>query len=62
MKIMKFVNNIIYFIFCDNYVHDYFICDRAGGIEITFEKLSDKIYNVINPVRDNNHIISKLYF
>ena len=62
MKILKFVNNIIYFIFCNNYANDYFICDRAGGIEITCERLSDKIYNVIIPVRDNNHIISKLYF
>ena len=62
MKILKFVNNIIYFIVCNNYVDDYFICDRAGGIEITCERLSDKIYNFIIPVRDNNHIISKLYF
>ena len=62
MKIMKFVNNIIYFIFCDNYVDDYFICDRAGGIEINCERLSHKIYNVIIPVRDNNYIISESYF
>ena len=62
VKILKLVSNIKYFIFCNSYVDDYFICDRAGDIEVTCERLSDKIYNVIIPVRDNNYIISELYF
>ena len=49
-------------IVCNSYVDDYFICDRAGGIEINCKRLSHKIYNVIIPVRDNNYIISESYF
>ena len=62
VKILKLVSNIKYLIVCNSYVDDYFICDRAGGIEINCERLSDKIYNVIIPVRDNNYIISESYF
>ena len=62
VKILKLVSNIKYLIVCNSYVDDYFICDRAGGIEINCERFSHKIYNVIIPVRDNNYIISESYF
>ena len=62
VKILKLVSNIKDLIVCNSYVDDYFICDRAGGIEINCERLSHKIYNVIIPVRDNNYIISESYF
>ena len=32
--------------FCSNYVEDYFICNRGGFIDVTCERLSDKIDNV----------------
>ena len=36
-----------YFVFCSNKVDDCFVCNRLEGIDITFKRLSDKIYNVI---------------
>ena len=36
-----------YFVFCSNKVDDCFVCNRLEGIDITFKRLSDKIYVII---------------
>ena len=50
------------FCFCSNYIDDYFICNRLRCIDITCERISDKIYNIFIPIRHGNYIKSELYF
>ena len=50
------------FCFFSNYIDDYFICNRLGCIDITCERISDKIYNIFIPNRHGNYIKSELHF
>ena len=48
--------------FYSNCIEDYFICNRGRFIDITCERLSDKIYNVFILVYDGSYIKSELHF
>ena len=53
---------MFYYCFSNKYVNNYFVFDRSGGIKITCERLSDKIYNAIIPIRDEGYLKSELHF
>ena len=56
-------NQLLYiFSFCSKYIDDYFICNRLRCIDITCERISDKIYNIFIPIKHGNYIKSELYF
>ena len=53
---------MFYCCFSNKYVNNYFVFDRSGGIKITCERLSDKMYNAISPIRDEVYLKSELHF
>ena len=51
-----------YFRFCSNNVEKYFICNRAGAIQVTCTRLMDKIYKITIPIEDDDYLKTKIHF
>ena len=48
------------FVICDDNVDKYLVSGRLRSFNITYSRLSDKIYKAIIPIKDNNYVISEL--